>query len=183
MGPLLHSPCNVRQCACWAGSCATREQSHVVGGCSAPPLLRCPRRPHRPRTVSAGRPRFSFRHTSKNHPKKPLSDAFPRNFQDAHVLRQFLNVWQHPQVAGPPWSAKITVLSECSSDKTTVRAKFYIYTRCTNSFGPHMAAKSIQSHYIYTDISFSAGREKFHPHSLDVLKLGYLDQQISAHLG
>ena len=69
----------------------------------------------------------------KNHPKKPLSDAFPRNFQDAHVLRQFLNVWQHPQVAGPPWSAKITVLSERSSDKTTVRAKFSIYTRCTKS--------------------------------------------------
>ena len=82
------------------------EQSHVVGGCSAPPLLRCPRRPHRPRTVSAGRPRFSFRHTSKNHPKKLLSDVFSRNFQDAHVLCQFLNVWQHPQAAGPPWSAK-----------------------------------------------------------------------------
>ena len=106
MGPLLHSPCNVRQCACLAGSCATREQSHVVGGCSAPPLLRCPRRPHRPRTVSAGRPRFSFRHTSKNHPKKLLSDVFSRNFQDAHVLCQFLNVWQHPQAAGPAWSAK-----------------------------------------------------------------------------
>ena len=72
--------------------------------------------------------------SATHHPKKLFPDVFPRNFQDAHVLRQFLNVWQHPQIAGPPWSAKITVLSECSSDKTTVRAKFYICTRCTRVF-------------------------------------------------
>ena len=65
---------------CPHAGCATREQSHVVGGCSAPRLLRCPRRPHRPRTVSAGRPRFSFRHTSKKSSEKATFRCFSEEF-------------------------------------------------------------------------------------------------------